>query len=226
MSEELEVLKIVTQRLKEADINYMVSGSIAANYYTIPRMTRDIDVVIELKPDDIDKFIVLFEGDFYVNREMIADAVSRQGMFNLIYNRYVIKIDFIIKKSSAYQNAAFSHRRQVLIEQSPIWFVSAEDLVISKLLWAKDSHSEFDTNPEIAVRYRELMMRKSSEERLLMGCSMYDTAKEIVRSAIYNSRPGITETELKREIFLRFYGPEFSQADREKLLSALGADSG
>ena len=226
MSEELEVLKIVTQRLKEADINYMVSGSIAANYYTIPRMTRDIDVVIELKPDDIDKFIVLFEGDFYVNREMIADAVSRQGMFNLIYNRYVIKIDFIIKKSSAYQNAEFSRRKQVLIEQSPIWFVSAEDLVISKLLWAKDSHSEFDTNPEIAVRYRELMMRKSSEERLLMGCSMYDTAKEIVRSAIYNSRPGITETELKREIFLRFYGPEFSQADREKLLSALGADSG
>ncbi|HUU18428.1 MAG TPA: hypothetical protein VMW72_14860 [Sedimentisphaerales bacterium] len=142
MSEELEVLKIVTQRLKEADINYMISGSIAANYYTIPRMTRDIDVVIELKQDDIDKFIGLFEGDFYVDREMVANEVSRQGMFNLIYDRYVIKIDFIIKKSSAYQNAAFSRRKQFLIEKSPMWFVSAEDLVISKLLWAKDSHSE------------------------------------------------------------------------------------
>ena len=142
MSEELEVLKIVTQRLKEADINYMVSGSIAANYYTIPRMTRDIDVVIELKQGDIDKFVGLFEGDFYIDRGMVADEVSRQGMFNLIYNRYVIKIDFIVKKSSAYQQAAFSRRKQVLIEQSPIWFVSAEDLVISKLLWAKDSHSE------------------------------------------------------------------------------------
>ena len=142
MSEELEVLKIVTQRLKEADINYMISGSIAANYYTIPRMTRDIDVVIELKQGDIDKFVGLFEGDFYVDREMVANEVYREGMFNLIHNRYVIKIDFIIKKSSAYQNAEFSRRKQVLIEQSPIWFVSAEDLVISKLLWAKDSHSE------------------------------------------------------------------------------------
>ena len=224
MSEELEVLKIVTQRLKEADINYMISGSIAANYYTIPRMTRDIDVVIELKPDDIDKFIVLFEGDFYVNREMIADAVSREGMFNLIYNRYVIKIDFIIKKSSSYQNAEFSRRKQVLIEQSPIWFVSAEDLVISKLLWAKDSHSEFDTHPEIAVRFRDLMMSKTGQQRLLMGCSMYDTAKQIVRSAIYNSRPGITDAEIKREIFLRFYGQEFSQADREKYLSVLASE--
>ncbi|MFH1882610.1 MAG: hypothetical protein ABIL62_07875 [Planctomycetota bacterium] len=142
MSEELEVLKIVTQRLKKADINYMISGSIAANYYTIPRMTRDIDVVIELKQGDIDKFVGLFKSDFYVNREMITDEVSRRGMFNLIYNRYVIKIDFIIKKSSAYQNAAFSRRKEILIEGSPIWFVSAEDLVISKLIWAKDSHSE------------------------------------------------------------------------------------
>ena len=142
MSEELEVLKIVTQRLREAGINYMISGSIAANYYTIPRMTRDIDVVIELSEGDIDKFVGLFEGDFYVNRETVANEVSRQGMFNLIYNRYVIKIDFIIKKSSAYQQCAFSRRKQVLIEQSPVWFVSAEDLVISKLVWAKDSHSE------------------------------------------------------------------------------------
>ena len=43
MSDELEVLKILADRLEEAGIGYMVSGSIAANYYTIPRMTRDID---------------------------------------------------------------------------------------------------------------------------------------------------------------------------------------
>ena len=142
MNDELEVLKIVTHRLNKAEIPYMVSGSIAANYYTIPRMTRDIDIVIELKEDNIDKFVALFEDDFYINREMIANEVSRKGMFNLIYNRYVIKIDFIIKKNSAYQNVEFSNRKQVLIDQCPMWMVSAEDLVISKLLWAKDSHSE------------------------------------------------------------------------------------
>jgi hypothetical protein len=82
----------------------------------------------------------------------------------------------------------------------------------------------FDTHPDVAIRFRDLMMRKSGQERLLMGCSMYDTAKRIVLSAIQNHRPGITETELKREIFLRFYGPEFSQADREKMLSALTSE--
>jgi hypothetical protein len=83
-----------------------------------------------------------------------------------------------------------------------------------------------DTHPDVAIRFRELMMRKSGEQRLLMGCSMYDTAKQIVRSAIYNSRPDITDTEMKKEIFLIFYGQDFSQAERDKFFSALASDIG
>ncbi len=82
----------------------------------------------------------------------------------------------------------------------------------------------FDTHPDVAIRFRDLMMSKTGQERLLMGCSMYDAAKQIVLSAIYNSRPGITDVEIKREIFLRFYGPEFSESDREKFLSALASE--
>lgn len=83
-----------------------------------------------------------------------------------------------------------------------------------------------DTHPDVAIRFRELMMRKSGEQRLLMGCSMYDTTKQIVLSAIRNRWPGITEAEIKREIFLRFYGLEFSQAERDKFFSALASDIG
>jgi len=81
----------------------------------------------------------------------------------------------------------------------------------------------FDTHPDVAIRFRDLMMSKSGQERLLMGFSMYDTARQIVCSAIYNSRPEITDEEMKKEIFLRFYGREFSRADREKFLSVLAA---
>ncbi len=77
-----------------------------------------------------------------------------------------------------------------------------------------------DTHPDVAIRYRDLMMSKTGQQRLRMGCSMYDTAKTIVRSAIYNSRPQITDEEMKKEVFLRFYGKEFSRTDREKFLSA------
>jgi len=74
-----------------------------------------------------------------------------------------------------------------------------------------------DTHPEVAARFRDLMRAKSNEQRLLMGCSMYDTAKQIMQSAIYGQRPGITQEEMKKEIFLRFYGLEFSQGDKEKI---------
>ena len=81
-----------------------------------------------------------------------------------------------------------------------------------------------DTHPEVYVQYRDLMMGKSGRERLLMGCSMYDTAKQIVRSAIYNSRPEITDEEMKKEIFLRIYGHEFSPSEREKFLTVLTSE--
>jgi hypothetical protein len=74
-----------------------------------------------------------------------------------------------------------------------------------------------DTHPAIAARFRNLIMLKSPEERLLMGCSMFDAARQIVQSAICNSRPDITESELKKEIFIRFYGTDFNQADIKKL---------
>ena len=75
-----------------------------------------------------------------------------------------------------------------------------------------------DTNPEVAAQFQDLMRAKSNEQRLLMGCSMFDTAKQIVQSAIYSQRPAITPEEMKKEIFLRCYGQEFTQADREKIL--------
>ncbi|MHC4460118.1 MAG: hypothetical protein ACYS6W_10420 [Planctomycetota bacterium] len=74
-----------------------------------------------------------------------------------------------------------------------------------------------DTHPEVDVQFQNLMKAKSNEQRLLMGCSMYDTAKQIVQSAIYSQHPEITTEEIKKEIFLRFYGSEFSQADKEKI---------
>jgi len=142
MSEELEVLRIVTLQLNKVNIPYMISGSIAANYYTIPRMTRDIDIIVELGQPDIEAFVDLFQEDFYVNKEMITTEVLKQGMFNLIHNQYVVKVDFIVRKPSVYNKTAFSRRKKVLIKDSSMWFISPEDLVISKMSWAKDSRSE------------------------------------------------------------------------------------
>lgn len=136
------VLKMVTQRLEESGIPYFISGSIAANYYTIPRMTRDIDVVVELRDPGVEKFIEIFKEQFFVDEEVIKNEIHKNGMFNLIHKEFFIKIDFILRKPSPFQDNSFRRRQKVLIEGASMWFISAEDLILAKLLWAKDSHSQ------------------------------------------------------------------------------------
>lgn len=141
MNEELEVLKIVTESLNKANIEYMVTGSTAMNYYATPRMTRDIDVVLELQQEDLDKFIDLFSDDFYIYPEAVKNAIKLREMFNIIHNKYAIKIDFIVRKHDPYRLVEFERRRQINIEGVSVFIASAEDLILSKLWWGKDTHS-------------------------------------------------------------------------------------
>ena len=142
MNEELEVLKIVTKRLDENNISYMVTGSVAMNFYAMPRMTRDIDIVLEISEKDAPRLMEMFCEDFYINQEMIINAVRSQGMFNIIHNDYVIKIDFIVRKDNPYRKTEFQRRRKVKVDSVWIWLVTVEDLILSKLWWAKQSRSE------------------------------------------------------------------------------------
>ncbi len=61
---ELDVLRDVSQRLKSAGIEFMMTGSVAMNYYAQPRMTRDIDLVAALGEDDAETLVRLFERDY------------------------------------------------------------------------------------------------------------------------------------------------------------------
>lgn len=142
MSEELEVLKDVAEKLDDASVKYLVSGSVAMNFYAQPRMTRDIDIVVALKSKDVGRFVNLFDKVFYIERETVLEEVLRRGVFNIIHNKYIIKIDFIVQKDDEFSSAVFERRKRIEVDKIKIWVISPEDLVLSKLLWAKDSLSE------------------------------------------------------------------------------------
>jgi hypothetical protein len=137
-----DVLKLVTGRLDAARIAYMVTGAVAAGYYAEPRTTRDIDVVVELEPGDADRLAAAFAEDFNAQPEAIRAAIARQSLFNLIHTEAVVKVDFVVRRDSPYRIEEFRRRRQVQIGGHSIWLVSPEDLILSKLVWAKDSRSE------------------------------------------------------------------------------------
>lgn len=78
-----------------------------------------------------------------------------------------------------------------------------------------------DTSDVMSERYRKMLLSRSPEERLRMGFSMYDAAREIVKSALRDKFPGMAPGDLKREIFLRFYGFEFGAGEKEKIIASL-----
>ena len=142
METELDIVRDVSQRLDRAGIAYMLTGSMAMNYYAQPRMTRDIDVVVALAPADADKVVDLFRPDYYVSAEAVRDSILSESSFNLIHNESVIKVDCIVRKNTPYRHAEFDRRKQIKIDNFSTWIASKEDLIISKLFWAKDSGSE------------------------------------------------------------------------------------
>jgi hypothetical protein len=142
MQNELDIVRDVSAKLDLAGIGYMLTGSMAMNYYAQPRMTRDIDVVVALRPVDAARVVQLFSPDYYVSREAVDSSIAHQSLFNLIHNESVIKVDCIVRKQNEYRLAEFNRRQRIKIENFETCIVSKEDLILSKLFWAKDSHSE------------------------------------------------------------------------------------
>ena len=142
MQNEIDVLRDMSEKLADIGIPFMLTGSLAMNYYATPRMTRDVDIVMELEPNDVAKFVDCLEPEYYVSSTRVQQAASARTMFNVIHQESVIKVDCIIRKDTEYRRVEFTRRRRVDIADFRTFLVSKEDLILSKLVWAKDSRSE------------------------------------------------------------------------------------
>ena len=142
MSDQLAVLKLVASRLDEAGIAYMITGSIAAGLYGQPRMTRDIDVVAVLAPPHADRLAALLGPEFLCDPDVARAAILARRTFSVVHRAALEKVDVFVRQETDYELEKFERRRSVEIDGQAIWMISPEDLILSKLLWAKDSRSE------------------------------------------------------------------------------------
>ena len=89
------------------------------------------------------KIIEAFEPDYYVPHNRVREAISRQFMFNLLHQEKLVKVDCVVRKETEFQQTAFSNRTKIRFsEDFDVWIIKREDLILSKLNWAKDTHSE------------------------------------------------------------------------------------
>jgi hypothetical protein len=180
MDEKLLPVRIVhdfAASVEPLQIEYMLTGSLAMMLYSVYRMTADIDIVIELKYEDADRIINAFEPDYYVPHGRVRDAIAREFMFNVIHQDTAFKIDLVIKKSGDFHRTAFDRRQKQDFYGRDIFVITLEDLIISKLLWAKKSFSEKQLTDvenllgnDFDTQYMKFWVNKLGLEELFSQC--------------------------------------------------------
>lgn len=141
-----DLLERICSKLEQHDIPYMLSGSLAMLTYTTPRMTRDIDIVINIQSTDLDKFLDIFKEGYYINPPTVEIEIKRRGMFNVIDFESGFKIDFIVRKNTDFHISEFNRRTLSNAYGFQTWIVSIEDLVISKIKWIQELQSDTQIN--------------------------------------------------------------------------------
>jgi hypothetical protein len=128
----------VVEILDRADVPYMLTGSLAAAYYAVPRATQDLDVVIEAERSGIERVVHgLRIAGLYVEQEAALEAQKVQGQFNAIDPSSGWKVDLIVRKDREYSQVEFGRRRQVRLLDVEVSIASLEDVLISKLEWSE-----------------------------------------------------------------------------------------
>ena len=126
MTEELDVLRIIGERLEASRIPFMLTGSFALGYYGKPRMTRDLDFVVALMDQHVPALVQGFSADFYIDENDARSAIKSQRMFNLMHLGSGIKVDLIVRKDSEYRHVEFARRKSVNLAGIATW-ITARD---------------------------------------------------------------------------------------------------
>lgn len=135
-----KLLITVLSVLDNNDIEYMITGSVASSVQGEPRTTHDIDIVVNIQRNTVPSLLNAFTPpQYYLSEQAILDAITHQGMFNLIDTAEGNKIDFWLLTKSPFDESRFKRRYAQPLFGMKMFVSSPEDTILMKLKWAQDS---------------------------------------------------------------------------------------
>ena len=132
------MLRTVVAALDAAGVPYMLTGSIAAAWHGAGRATMDVDLVIDPTDEGLQALVdSLAAPGIYLSREAAREALAHRGMFNVIDATTGWKADLIIRKLRPFSEMELQRRRPIEFDGLRLWVASVEDVILSKLEWAR-----------------------------------------------------------------------------------------
>ena len=139
--EPIEVTLAVTSVLERLGVEYVVGGSLATSLHGIPRATLDVDIVADLRMAHLDPFVAALNASFYVDTEMVREAIRRRSTFNILHLATMFKVDVFVTGADELLSIELSRKRRVRVLEEPqadLFVASPEDMVLQKLMWYRD----------------------------------------------------------------------------------------
>jgi hypothetical protein len=185
LAEPVEITLRVTGALEELDIRYFVGGSLASSLHGIPRATQDVDIVAEIKSEHISSLISALRSDFYIDAEMIQNAIDKQASFNLIHLATMFKVDiFVLKKDAASQQEMARRERFEISNALPqaLFLATAEDVVLHKLYWYRLGEGISDRQWRDVLGVLQVHRDKLDHAYLVMGAKRREVTELLERA--------------------------------------------
>jgi hypothetical protein len=139
----LSVLSQVTTSLEQQRITYALVGSFASSLHGMYRSTADIDILADIKTEQVRPLLEALQGSFYLDEHAMRDAVAKSRSFNAIHFDSVFKVDIFVAGSDEF--AIEQLNRRVIRKLSPdqdetVYVATAEDTILAKLQWYRAGH--------------------------------------------------------------------------------------
>lgn len=135
----ITAIQPVIKAFEKLGVQYYIGGSIASSAYGLARATLDVDMVSDLKPEHVHLLVKMLEPDYYIEEEMILNAIKRRSSFNIIHLETMLKVDIFLKKDSPYAREAFKRKRKETLDEEretvEFYLASCEDIILNKLEW-------------------------------------------------------------------------------------------
>jgi hypothetical protein len=138
LAEPIQITQQIAQEFERLDIRYLVGGSLASSLHGIPRSTHDVDMVAEITSEHIPKLVKALESEFYIDAEMIREAIQYRSLFNVIHLATMFKVDIFILKPDVASQEEMIRREHYQVSETPeqmLFLASAEDVIVHKLYW-------------------------------------------------------------------------------------------
>ena len=134
----LSVLSLIATTLEQHGIRYVLVGSFASSIHGMYRSTADIDILADIKIDQVRPLFEALQPSFYIDEQAMRDAVAQRRSFNAIHFESVFKIDFFVPKTDDFSRAQLERgelRKLSRDRDETVWVASAEDTILAKLRW-------------------------------------------------------------------------------------------